>query len=189
LAKSVTARDARMLAEARKAITRLVALGPEGATGRELLGESFISGRWGRSFMRRLVDLDLALTRESPPNGLFGRRAHIFEGRPALQEYLADDQKLAAVLWPGTSYRDAAAATADQQEEEEHVPATASDDEPQQVEATQDDIASMLENVPEEALLATAVKLCAMTLQNIVYMRERVDALTKEVADLKKAWE
>jgi hypothetical protein len=185
LAKSVNVRDARMLAEARDAIAMLAERGGAGATGRELLGESFLSGRWGRNFIRRLSGRGLVTVEEPPPNGLFGRRAHVFVATASLAPLVGDDEQIALLVWPGTSYLESRSATDDEAtatvEEEEEAPPGRPEGE--------DDVAALLENVPSEALLETAIKLCAMTLQNVVYMRERVDALAKEIADLKKAWE
>lgn len=200
MARSVNVRDARMLAEARNAIAMLIERGGAGATGRELLGESFLAGRWGRNFLRRLADQSLVTVGEPPSNGLFGRRAHVFVATDSLAPMAGDDAQIALLVWPGTSYLDRGAVSADEGTETETEDDAAEEDvvvghgrlvdiEGAPASHHEDDIASMLENLPKEALLETAVKLCALTLQNVVYMRERVDALTKEISDLKKAWE
>lgn len=199
MAKSVASRDARYFATTRAALALLIARGETGATGKELFGDASRDG-WGRNLLQRMVERGLVtvLPREGTT------RVRTFVAVEALKALAEDDQRISALMWPsgkvGVREEDVLRAT---KELAGSLPAYDGDafepdvdDESVSEErssvppiAGAEDIERLLAGLPPEEVIPTLVKLCSATLQNVVYMRQRVDKLITEFAKLREAWE
>jgi hypothetical protein len=168
--------DARAFTEARVALRKLIDAGERGATGFAVLGESFRGGRWGAKFLRRLETSGVLRRRVGD-----GRTAHVFIANmpDALRALAQDDHQLAAALWPaqgemrGERLPEAEAEQEEEQADDMEEPPEAGDQHP---------LAQLLE------VLQANLTLTQATLENCVYLREKVDAMGKEIEKLRKAW-
>jgi len=184
---SATARDARVVTAVRDGLRLLVSKGEAGAPGSVLFGPLH-SRDWTRRMMRRLERRGLIRSFPGLREGTYGpANVTWYAALGGLSAAIASDTAVSQLLWPTALV--SLTEPGEDEESEGGDSVTPPPTESASTGAVAEDITEMLANVPQEALLETAVKLCAMTLQNVVYLRERVDALAQEVSDLRKAWE
>jgi DNA-binding PadR family transcriptional regulator len=162
------ARAAQQFAEATKALEYLRAAGDRGATGRELFGPNF-RWSWRTRLLRRLEDQGLVTVTLSPEISAFGKAAKVYTATPGLEQIILANE-VGTLLWPGSAGATEIFVPPDQAAEAEEAPS---------VEEAGDDATAL------DAL----VKMTAAILENVVHIREKQDALARELEALRKAWE
>lgn len=180
---TTAARDAQHFREARAALKALVASGAQGATGKALLGESWKGARWGYMLLRRL-ELAGIVHCERVRTGGMGHPVKLFFPTDELAEIVDNDEELGAVLWPKSHDEPEVI-----EDEDAEVVARAEALGRFEGTAAPDFDAPLPDDAPVVEPLEALVQMSATVLQNVVYMREKLDELRQQVADLRKAWE
>jgi len=191
------ARDTRVFADARTQLRALIQAGEAGATGLDIFGDQGWHGRWQGHMIKRLRDRGLVVAKTHPDN----RRWKLLIATAGLRAVVDDDDSLTELIWPthqlmlpefGADPPDdtdpnveieTIAARVRQRLEEREAPPALSDDEQTTPLPSGDMSLSM------NAKLDAIIQIHDVAMQNIVYMREQVDALTKTLNALRKAWE
>jgi hypothetical protein len=194
------ARDARIFAEARTAMRNLLRAGEQGATGQAIFGNPRWAHLWHGKLMRRLCKRNLvrraargAATGHGPP-------FTVYVASNELREVAEDNNALSNILWPSYDIPEFGAKETAEEEPRDITMANAElESIAQRVRQRlvgQSSGAPSHDDEPEEevhdsldAKLNALLQIQDVTMQNIVYMRERVDALTAEVVALRKAFE
>jgi DNA-binding PadR family transcriptional regulator len=165
------ARAAQQFAEATKALEELRAAGDRGATGRELFGDRFPKGwSWRNKLLRRLEEQGLVTVTLSPDISAFGKAAKIYAATPALEQVILANE-VGTLLWPASAGAPEIFLPPDPPGE---------------------DGAPLERDEPigdEESALEALVKMTAAILENVAYIREKQDALARELEAIRKAWE
>lgn len=175
----VAARDARVLEKAREALRTLVDVGDHGATGIGLFGDDW-KGRWGEKLIKRLVAQRLVMDVGYAPQTGTGRRPKLYAATDALGALSHEDEWLSSMLWPsGGAPREHM--FQDTENDLASVP-------PPATPTVEDAVEQFKERLDAGETLEALLKLAAATLENVAYMREQINALTRDVEELKKVW-
>ena len=176
MGRTMAARDARMFTKARAALRALIAAGETGATGEDIFGDDTWAGNnWTGAFIR-LLKAEGVVTTAGFGSSRHGRKPVMLVATPSLVALLHDDEALAQKLWGHRAEYQPGADPA----EPLLFPVVEQDGAP---------VASAPSAAPDaDETLQAVLKLSAATLENLVYVREQMAALTRAVAELQKMW-
>lgn len=195
-ADDTSGRPARIFVEARARLRDFIKAGERGATGRAIFGEFYESGRWGYTLMRRIREQSLVRPGAAPDG-----RTQVWIATDELREIVEDLGDFQTLLWPGTYHTDlrqkveALEAGLEDLGEDLAVAATERaaplDPEPEAalLAATAPPLPEALAAEDDEEPLDQLIRIAATVLENVVFTRDQVLAMRKDIAALKKAWE
>jgi hypothetical protein len=165
-----------MFTKARSALRVLISAGSTGATGEDIFGaDTWAGNNWTGGFIR-LLKAEGVVTTAGFGQSSHGRKPLMLVATPSLGALLHDDEALAQKLWGHRAEYQPGADPA----EPLLFPVVEKDG------STEEGSPSAAPDTDET--LQAVLKLSAATLENLVYMREQMAALTRAVAELQKMW-
>lgn len=171
--------DEQRLGEVRRAFQELLEL-PSGSSIslRGLFGVDMSRLTWTRVLIRRVIDLGLIELAQPQGPSERGRPRLFLAPTPELERYTQDDTLLSDLIWP---HRGA-----------DHIEDSEIDDAaPQPLGSSEmpGADADPTEDAPLEEVVKATLKICYATLENVAYMRTRIEAIEKTLKDLNEVWE
>lgn len=200
---SDVSRDQKNFVGAKKSLSRLIALGEAGASLSEIFDAS-LQLTWCRRLMNRLIATNLAKS-----DGPYHPGSPIrYFAESALSDVLQSDARLAAIIWP-RSHSLSPFSDEAQGDEAEEAGNESRDSEPPETSRAEErpalapgDVSDPSENrqpkgaepLPSgdptlEETVAALLQISSALLENVVFIRERVAAIEKEMTELRRYWQ
>jgi hypothetical protein len=183
-------RQMRVMQEARAALDRLRAGRAEGMTRSEMFAPKPYHGTWRERFAARLFS-DGLMRLVGGREARAGRQAKLFAANPALAMFIGNDGWLSDMLWPRDPSRVAPrSASIPISETIAAIASVTARGQEAVITAPHREPAEPPTDAPSrEDKLDALLQMQDITMQNVVYMRERLDALTEQVEALGRIWQ
>lgn len=186
--------DEQRLGEVRRAFQELLEL-PSGSSIslRGLFGVDMSRLTWTRVLIRRVIDLGLIELAQPQGPSERGRPRLFLAPTAELERYTQDDALLSDLIWPHRGADHMFDPGMIQPSYRGHIEDSEIDDAaPQPLEGSSEmpgADADPTEDAPLEEVVKATLKICYATLENVAYMRTRIEAIEKTLKDLNEVWE